>query len=73
MIEIDDDMFVMEPAAEQNKEYSHVAHKIKRKPIMFENKGTSHIQYWFLAILYVILLITQCYSANTIMLFVLYK
>ena len=65
-------MFVLEPAAEQNKEYSHVVHKIKRKPIMFENKGISHIQYWFLAILYVTFLIT-CYSANTIMLFVLYK
>ena len=39
-------MFVLEPAAEQNKEYSHVAHKMKRKPIAFENKGISHRQYF---------------------------
>ena len=52
-------MFVLEPADEQNKEYSHVAHKMKRKPIMFENKGINHIQYWFLPIIYIILLITS--------------
>ena len=45
-------MFVMEPADEQNEEYSHVAHKMKRKPITFENKGISHIQYFGFCTLY---------------------
>ena len=37
IIEIDDDMFVMEPADGQNKEYSHVAHKINHKHMKFED------------------------------------
>ena len=28
-------MFMMEPADEQNKEYSHVAHKMNNKPVKF--------------------------------------
>ena len=30
-------MFVMEPADGQNKEYSHVAHKINHKHMKFED------------------------------------
>ena len=41
IIEIDDDMYVMEPADQddKNKDYSHVAHKMKHKPMKFENSN----------------------------------
>lgn len=30
-------MFVMEPADDNNTDHSHVAHKMKRKPMQFED------------------------------------
>ena len=36
-------MFVMEPADERNKDHSHVAHKMKHKPMKFEDSnGIAH-------------------------------
>ena len=36
-------MFVMEPAEERNKDHSHVAHKMKHKPMKFEDSnGIAH-------------------------------
>ena len=39
IIEIDDNMYVMEPVNqdEKSKDYSHVAHKMKQRPMKFEN------------------------------------
>ena len=39
MIETDDDMYVMEPADDKNKDHSHVAYKMKQKPMVFENSS----------------------------------
>lgn len=41
IIETDDDMFVMEPADENNKDHSHVAHKMKRVLVKFEDSKGS--------------------------------
>ena len=43
IIEVDDDMFVMEPSDKENEDHSHVAYKMKRKPMKFEDgKGKLH-------------------------------
>ena len=42
IIEIDDDMFVMEPVDEKNKDHSHFAHKMKHKPTKFEDSNGSY-------------------------------
>ena len=36
IIEVGDDMYVMEPA-DENNDFSHVAYKMKRKPMKFED------------------------------------
>ena len=39
IIETDDDMYVMEPADDNNKDHSHVAYKMKQKPMVFEDSN----------------------------------
>ena len=43
VIEVGSDMYVMEPADDENKDHSHVAYKMNRKPMKFEHgKGKLH-------------------------------
>ena len=37
-------MFVLEPAEDGNKDHSHIAHKMKHKPLKFEDSNgiTTH-------------------------------
>ena len=47
IIEVDDDMYVMEPADDENKDHSHVAYKMKRKPMKFEDGNGKLYQLGF--------------------------
>ena len=38
-------MFVMEPADEENKDHSHVAHKMKHKHMKFEDSNGIVLQF----------------------------
>ena len=61
-------MFVMEPANEQNKEYSHVAHKMKWNPMKFEDyKGTSYVYtYVYFLLSYSYLNVAMCMNQMTL-------
>ena len=39
IIEVDDDILVMEPVDDTDKGHSHVAHKMKQKPMKFEDSN----------------------------------
>ena len=36
---MDDDILVMEPVDNRNKAHSHIAHKLKQKPMKFEDSN----------------------------------
>ena len=67
-------MYVMEPADERNNDHSHVAHKMKHKPMKFEdNNGIAYIQklYYTHVVTYMVLSIYICCTSVSVVIYYL--